>query len=414
MPQLDLHSDTRSFTLSSSSTLVLNMALLDFINARDKSTAATPSQTQSALDAPSKKPTEAPATAATPLSDDPVASKGASSPPTSDSPPVPESDAPPVAVQPDSATSTPNTDRPRWSFQGYFKLHRKPNSPRSTVEKHDAAVPTATSTDRTKPPALSHADQRAKKSALIVRSLIVGQDTDEGGVASPPRERVSSAQLKSVKAQLLEPKTACRVIRQLRALPALLSDSASRASEPIQAVCLPYNDEEADKKHLSNIRGVKVPATATTATTTTTTTPTTPSSPPVRGATIDTVIEAFRNLHIVSLFTAPDLGLGEPGDGPGLLAGAVPTAETVLNGVTEITPQLMALGYATGKTLMPNHKGIYPPTDRMSILTCTSVVDHHVAEISNVRYVDWWGLELLLPPPTLAYLSVSFHALISA
>jgi hypothetical protein len=179
-------------------------------------------------------------------------------------------------------------------------------------------------------------------------------------------------------------------------------------------VCLPYNDEEADKKHLSNIRGVKVPATATTATTTTTTTPTTPSSPPVRGATIDTVIEAFRNLHIVSLFTAPDLGLGEPGDGPGLLAGAVPTAETVLNGVTEITPQLMALGYATGKTLMPNHKGIYPPTDRMSILTCTSVVDHHVAEISNVRYVDWWGLELLLPPPTLAYLSVSFHALISA
>jgi hypothetical protein len=351
------------------------MALLDFIGTRGKSTAATPSQTQSALDAPGKKPTEAP----TPLSDDPVASKGASSlPPTSDPPPVSqtnESDVPPVALAglPDLATRTPNTDRRRWSFQGQFKLLRKPNAPRSTGEEHDAAMPTAASAELVKPPALSHADRRAKQSALIVRSLIVGQDTDEGGVGSSPRERVSSAQMKNVKALLLEPKTAGRVITHLKALPAL-SNSTSRASEPIQAVCLPYNDEEADgKKNLSKIRGVKV--------TTPTTTPTThtPSSP-VGSATIDTVLESFRNLHIVSLFTAPDLGLGEPGDGQGLLAGAIPTAETVINGVTEITPQLMALGYATGKNLIPSHRGIYPPTDRMSVLTCTSLVGHHLAE----------------------------------
>jgi hypothetical protein len=72
----------------------------------------------------------------------------------------------------------------------------------------------------------------------------------------------------------------------------------------------------------------------------------------------------------------------------------------------------MALGYAAGKSLVPNHKGIYPPTDRLSVLTCTLLVHYHVAEISNVYCVDWWGLEILLPPPTLAYLSVSSYALI--
>jgi len=46
----------------------------------------------------------------------------------------------------------------------------------------------------------------------------------------------------------------------------------------------------------------------------------------------------------------------------------------------------MALGYATGQAIKPDHSGIYPPTDRMSVLTY------------------WWGLELLLPPPSLVYL----------
>ena len=67
---------------------------------------------------------------------------------------------------------------------------------------------TDASTERVKPPsALSHTDRRAKQSALIVRALIIGQDTDEGGVA-PPQVPISSAQLKNVKAQLLKPKTA--------------------------------------------------------------------------------------------------------------------------------------------------------------------------------------------------------------
>jgi len=47
------------------------------------------------------------------------------------------------------------------------------------------------------------------------------------------------------------------------------------------------------------------------------------------------------------------------------------------------------LGYATGKAILPDHKGVHPPTDRISVLTY------------------WWGLEIVLPPPSIKYLSVS-------
>jgi len=46
----------------------------------------------------------------------------------------------------------------------------------------------------------------------------------------------------------------------------------------------------------------------------------------------------------------------------------------------------MSLGYITGQAILPDHKGVYPPIDRMSVLTY------------------WWGFELVLPTPTLAYL----------
>jgi hypothetical protein len=242
-------------------------------------------------------------------------------------------------------------------------LLRKPTAPRPTVEKHDAAAPTAAagaSTDRVKPPSvLSRADRRAKQSALIVRSLIVGQDTEEGGVA-PRQVPISSAQLKNVKGQLLKSKTANKVIAQLRALPAL-PNSASHASEPIQAVRLLFSDSEADAKRFGTLCNVKPPPSTTH----------TLSTLPKGSVPIDTITDALKDLHIVNLFTAPDLGLGEPGYGEGILAGALPSTETVLDGFTQITPQLMALGYAAGKSLVPNHKGIYPPTDRPSILTCT-------------------------------------------
>jgi hypothetical protein len=61
----------------------------------------------------------------------------------------------------------------------------------------------------------------------------------------------------------------------------------------------------------------------------------------------------------------------------------------------QITPQLMALGYATGKACLPDHTGacmrsllntalshifsltgVYPPTDRISVLTCKPFSTH--------------------------------------
>ena len=336
------------------------MAFLDFISARDKSTATTPSQTQTAAGAAGKKPTEA-----TPHSDDPAVAKSASSPPTSDLKPniqAHESEAPPVAGQSDSAGPSTDANR-RWSFQGHFKSLRKPTTARSTVERHDAAAPTAATTDRVKPPsALSRVDRQAKQSALLVHSFIVGKDTDEGGVASP-QVPISSAQLKNVKAQLLKPKTANKVIAQLKALPSS-PNSASHPSQPIQAVCLPYSDEEADGKRFSTLRNLKSPQTTTD----------TPGTSAKGSTPIDAITDAFKTVHIVNLFTAPGLGLDGSEDGEGILAGALPSAETVLNGFMQITPQLMALGYTAGKSLVPNHEGIYPPTDRLSVLTCTLLV----------------------------------------
>ena len=278
---------------------------------------------------------------------------------------------PPATEQPDSTTSNSH----RWSFPGHFILRlSKPKAPPSPAEnKPGGATASAAPADQAKKPsAFSSSDRRAKQSALIVRSLIVGQDADEGGLSSP-HVPVSHAQLKDIKAHLSKSKSAGKVIAQLRALPAL-SNSSSSASEPIQAVCLPYTDQEADEKHLSRLRDLKPvsqPQSQPQPSTSTTKTDTPPRSSAVASSTIESVAEAIRKLRVVNLFTAPDLGLGQPHDGPGLLAGALPTAETVINGLTQITPQLMALSYATGHALIPDHKSVHPPTDRMSVLTCT-------------------------------------------
>ncbi|KAI9442121.1 hypothetical protein H4582DRAFT_1809110 [Lactarius indigo] len=302
------------------------------------------------------------------------------SPPASHTPPVSRADEPEASPVAEQSDKTANSDAPpsanrRWSLQRPLGLLRRAKSSPSNSEAHNARARAALKAAEVNARRPSHTDRRAKESALVLRSFIVGQNSGDGSAA--PQVRVSRAQLDSVKAQLLKPKTANKVIAQLRALPAL-PDSASQTSAPIRAVCLPYTDEEADEKHFSQLREVEHTKERTMD----------PAFrlPTVALATVDSITEALKGLHIISLFTAPDLGLGQSGDGPGLLAGAVPTAETVINGIVQITPQLMALGYATGRNIIPDHAGVYPPVDRISVLTY------------------WWGLELLLPPPTLVYL----------
>ena len=268
--------------------------------------------------------------------------------------PVATKGAPLAKAPSDSTPDTPTSPNRRWSLQPTLGFIRKAKSPDSETQDAHAPAASKAAEINVKPASQSSTEPQAKESALALHSLIVGQNTGDSSAA--PNVRVSPAQLANIKAQLLQPETAIPILAQLKALPAQ-ANSASHTSLPVRAVALPFPDEEAADRHFSQLRE---------------------ADPPddvkfhLPHTTIESIIETIKDLHIVNLFTAPDLGLGQPEDGPGLLAGAIPTAETVINGITRITPQLMALGFATGKSIVPDHTGIHPFVDRMSVLTCTA------------------------------------------
>lgn len=250
-------------------------------------------------------------------------------------------------------------------------VHKKEAITSAPFFKHQAKVPKA--------------DKQARDSALIVRSLIIGEAsvypaslTASGGISKP--------QLSKVKTQLMQPDSANKLIAQLRSLSGSSGQGAKPGAEhkpegPIHAICLDTTDAEAEKRYFSRLTqeadADKLVAQFV-------------SSPSVANASIDKVANMFKDMHIVSLIKNPDFGLGQPGDGDGILSGAVPTASTIINGVERITSQLMALGFMAGKAVLPDHKGrcriqvislvasnllcglgVCPPTDRISVLTCT-------------------------------------------
>jgi hypothetical protein len=253
--------------------------------------------------------------------------------------PLPSS-SPEVASSPKPATATdiparPVTEKRPLSLRAFLFVGSK--SPEQENKPVTPAQP--------KPPTSS--DKRAQESALIVRSLIVGPAQDPGKVVAP-------AQVNKVKSQLMEPKSANKIIAALRALPGWtygVGDTAGAAvvqpHGPIHAVCLPYTEQEAHDLHFSQLVKPLVEGEEQASS----------SVPSVASASIESLSEMLKNMKVVNLITAPDLGLGQPGDGEGLLSGAVPTAETVINGIVQVTPELMALGFATGKILIPNHAG---------------------------------------------------------
>ncbi|KAI0051901.1 hypothetical protein FA95DRAFT_1554134 [Auriscalpium vulgare] len=311
----------------------------------------------------------------------------ASEPPAAATTELPVSTAAPSTAS--HTTEAPSTAAkpPRWSFQRTLDLfspqkneHKPALSLAQDQTKREHAAHAAQA-PKAKRPAANKSDRRAKQSALVVRELIVGSPaggtrgvevTDKALVKkAKPTQGVSRDVVNRVKTQLLAPKAANRVIAQLRALPAVDAPDAPNEGAsnvlPIHAVCLPYTESETQEKHFSLLESAA--ATSSVAT-----------------ATLSSISSAFADLRLVSLVSAPNFGLGASAEAEGILAGAVPTAETIIEGAEQITPQLMALGYATGKAVIPDHTGVYPPTDRMSVLTY------------------WWGLELVLPPPSIAYL----------
>ncbi|TBU49450.1 hypothetical protein BD309DRAFT_882160 [Dichomitus squalens] len=261
----------------------------------------------------------------------------------------------------------------------------------------------------------TRSERRARDSALLMRELIVGPFAVPSA-ALPKSSKVavtaaSNQKVHKVKAQLLEPKQANKVIAQLRQLPSsdvpvvvgktsAGEDIKALSKGPIHAVCLPMTDAEADVRHFAKLDKVEVAVPSPSASGK----PSPKSSPPTVARNLDLteavsgitsvtatslakLTSVFKDVDVVSLLTVPNWGLGQPGDQPGILSGAVPSAKAVIEGVEEITPQLMALGYATGKSILPSHDGVFPPTDRMSVLTY------------------WWGLELVVPEPSVKFLS---------
>lgn len=213
----------------------------------------------------------------------------------------------------------------------------------------------------------NRSEKRAKESAFIVRSLIVGPSG-----TNPPDAKtkaISRAKVEKVKSQLLQHKSANKVIAQLRALPPsdqlIVLDTGSDGqkittapSSPIHAVCLPYTEVEADERHFSHLKqesnDVQV---TTTSERSVTVAEAAKMVTGVANASVAQLTALFEEMQIVSLISSPDFGLTQPGDGPGILAGALPSADTVLRGIQQITPQLLALGYATGKIILPSHEG---------------------------------------------------------
>ena len=203
----------------------------------------------------------------------------------------------------------------------------------------------------------SKSEKRAKESAEIVRALIIGPNSISP--ASKKSKPLSKAQLDKVKSELAKPKSANKVISQLRNLDLVTNTSTpllvapipsqpptkGKVRGPIHAVCLDETDEDVEKHHFARLK------------------PDAPSetvdlfvAESVVTANIDSVNSLLGNLHIVDL-VGSDFGFGQPATGQGILAGAVPTAETVLTGIKLITPQLMSLGYVTGQAILPDHKG---------------------------------------------------------
>ncbi|KAH9839392.1 uncharacterized protein C8Q71DRAFT_846960 [Rhodofomes roseus] len=322
---------------------------------------------------------------------------------------APGSTAGSAGHQPPAAAKSPPRAARRLSWRPFAKTSGSNGDARPATQQNEKTKVDKPAAPAARPLVRTRSEKQAQESALLVRELIVGPSSKAPTKAKSKAH--SSAEIEKVKAQLARPKTASKVIAQLRQLsssdePVVVGKGLNGETltalpkGPIHAVCLPCTDAEAHDRHFSRLTADKTTAsegaqgTEDGKTTTTTrsvsvhvhATSSEAEVCSVANASITTLNTVFSEVNLVSLITTPDLGLGGPPDGPGILSGALPSAQTIIKGVEQITPQLMALGYATGKSVLPDHAGIYPPTDRMSVITY------------------WWGFEVAMPPPSLHYL----------
>lgn len=271
-------------------------------------------------------------------------------------PQSPVASAEPSNVASTSSLTAPTTTKPppirRFSFRPFSLTQPKDEHKHlvSAAKEHEKKANAAAAfSKRLARPLTSNSKKRARESALVVRSLIVGPS-----MAASPKltSAIAKPQLSKIKTQLMQPKSANKLIAQLRALPIADADEHGEprhSTGPIHAVCLEHTEAEEQEIHFARLNRDRQEDEFVTQATF--------DWPSISAAPLETLSEMFNDMHIVNLVKAPDLGLGQPGDGEGILAGAVPTAETVIKGIEQITPQLLALGFATGRAMVPDHKG---------------------------------------------------------
>ncbi|KAG9120279.1 hypothetical protein FRC07_004289, partial [Ceratobasidium sp. 392] len=315
----------------------------------------------------------------------------------------------------------------------------QPAQPRAHKRRTSLIPPVLLSSRKPAAPKVTRTDKRAVESALSLRTLIIGpaamdpKDARDKGKRSSDSKASAALALRKVNQQLLVPVEANRVIAALRELPPpdlppataervvetvrrkkgwvfgrggtrgeekqkqeVAKESEGTVAMPIHGCCLDLTDEEAEEKHFSKLTGSKQePGNAFTG-----------ANANTGSADLSSLIPVLKDMRLVNLqaspdmwsvnaaslsadLTAPDLGFGQPANKNGPLAGSVPSAGSLVEGMEKVGQTLVSLGFPSTTAVLPSHVGVYPPKDRMSVLTY------------------WWGYEVVFPPPTMRYLGAA-------
>lgn len=316
--------------------------------------------------------------------------------------------------QPSHAFPTYVAPTERVVYEGDEEEAEASHRPAPTHKRNHSRIPIGLLSPR-KPasPKVTKNDKRAVESALSLRTLIIGpaaMDTKKGKKANEPKTSAATA-LRKVNQQLLVPSEANRVIAALRDLPPpdlppataqtvetvrkkkgvfgrgtrdeddKTKENVGTVAMPIHGCCLDITDEEAEEKHFSKLTGSGFAASGSAVGT--------EANANTGSADLSSLIPMLKDLRLVNLqaspdmssvnaaslsaqLNAPDLGFGQPAEKDGPFAGSVPSAGSLVEGMEKVGQTLMSLGFATTAAVLPSHVGIYPPKDRMSVLTCES------------------------------------------
>jgi hypothetical protein len=254
-----------------------------------------------------------------------------------------------------------------------------------------------------------------------VKNILSGDFLSPSGASLSPKVRankLASSQTK-IAPQLLREDKANKVISEIRQLSplvqsehsAILRSSSSTqistialhtSTEPpaVHGVCLEETDEEAEANVFSKLG-------PTTSLAALPLSPSTPSPTTTISASINTLADVLGQLKLVNFLQHGPTNATTVPKSPSeneprasteaeplaqrkdlasvgkdvTLMGALPSPAVVAHGVNNMATQLIALGLGDPKSmlaptapdlngLLPDHTGVHPPTDRMSVITC--------------------------------------------